>query len=216
MYDARAIDHESDRVGEWSDQRSASSSLVCMGGPCRNPSGFHGLRWVEMTHYEILQISESASPQVIEAAWKALLKIHHSDVAGGDAEKAKQLNHAHDVLADQQKRKIYDDQLAAGRQFEEARRSYRQSQNRRDPFSSGAYNQAYPDPMYGVNNYPQHQPETIDDFMAMGLEPHGLAHQLGIQITEQLIGLVFHRLPPQLREPFMKAVNQVKQSRRAG
>lgn len=185
-----------------------------------------------MTHYELLEISETASIDVINAAWKALLKIHHTDV-GGDAEIAKQLNQAHDVLADPKLRRAYDQELAAQRQFQAATQSA-DRQRYRPPFQSGNWNEAhwdgydgnaaYPDPMYGHAA----QPQTLEDFFNMGLRNaygqhspgfHDIASQLSGVMTEQLIGLVFHRLPVMLRQPFMDAIGRARteqQKRKAG
>lgn len=67
-----------------------------------------------MTYYEILQVSEKAPAVVIEAAWKALMVEHHPD-KGGSEKKAAQINEAHDVLSDPERRAQYDAQLLAAR-----------------------------------------------------------------------------------------------------
>lgn len=67
-----------------------------------------------MTYYEVLQISEKASPEIIEAAWKALMMVNHPD-KGGNVRKAAKINEAHDILSDPKKRAVYDAQLAAGK-----------------------------------------------------------------------------------------------------
>jgi len=67
--------------------------------------------------YEILEVSESASQETIEAAWKSLSKRYHPDnQKTGDHEKAKAINHAHDILSDPEKRKIYNVMLRRQRQ----------------------------------------------------------------------------------------------------
>lgn len=60
-----------------------------------------------MTHYEVLQVSRSATKDVIEAAWRTLMRKHHPD-CGGNSEGARQINEAHDVLSDPKKRASYD------------------------------------------------------------------------------------------------------------
>lgn len=68
--------------------------------------------------YEILQVHPSARPEVIEAAWRRLLRIFHPDVnSSPDAtEKTVQINRAYEVLRDPNKRAAYDRSRAyAGR-----------------------------------------------------------------------------------------------------
>lgn len=65
-----------------------------------------------MTYYDILQVSENASEEVIRMAYKALAKKYHPDVFDGDPkiaeQKMKELNEAYEVLSNQQKRMEYD------------------------------------------------------------------------------------------------------------
>jgi len=61
-----------------------------------------------MTHYDTLQVSRSASQEVIDASWKALMRLHHTDLPSGDEEYARQLNEAHRVLSDPKRREAYD------------------------------------------------------------------------------------------------------------
>jgi len=60
-------------------------------------------------YYEILQVSPSAEPEVIEAAYKKLAQKYHPDVNKSPtaAEKMKKINIAHDVLGDPVQRKRY-------------------------------------------------------------------------------------------------------------
>ena len=61
-------------------------------------------------YYEILEVSENASNEVIEKAYKTLAKKYHPDVnkEPGAAEKFKEISEAYSVLSDENKRKIYD------------------------------------------------------------------------------------------------------------
>jgi len=62
-----------------------------------------------MTHYQVLQISESALPEIIEASWKALMRVYHPDNGTSpNAQMAVLVNLAHDVLSDPEKKKEYD------------------------------------------------------------------------------------------------------------
>src|SRR3954453_8267951 len=61
------------------------------------------------THYEILEISESASLEVVRAAHRALVKRYHPDVGeDADPERMKLINEAWEVLSDPERRAAYD------------------------------------------------------------------------------------------------------------
>lgn len=67
--------------------------------------------------YEILEVSEKASPEVIEKAYKVLVKRYHPDlqqdaIKKQEAEnKMKQVNEAYSILSDTNKRQDYDNKL---------------------------------------------------------------------------------------------------------
>lgn len=62
-----------------------------------------------LTYYDIFQVQQSASVEVIAAAHRALVKKYHPDVAGPSGEaKIKMINAAWEVLRDPVKRKEYD------------------------------------------------------------------------------------------------------------
>lgn len=62
-----------------------------------------------VTHYMVLQVTENAWPEVVEAAWKALMKRYHPDANPGiDPRNAQAVNAAHDILADREMRQKYD------------------------------------------------------------------------------------------------------------
>lgn len=68
-----------------------------------------------MTYYDILEISDKASMEVVKMAYKALAKKYHPDTFSGDPqiaeEKMKQINEAYEILTDEYKRKAYDEYL---------------------------------------------------------------------------------------------------------
>lgn len=66
---------------------------------------------MKQTHYTVLQISPDASPEVIEASWKALMRKYHPEGTEPNYEMAVRVNQAHDVLADPDKRAAYDASL---------------------------------------------------------------------------------------------------------
>ena len=70
--------------------------------------------------YEILEVSEKASKEVIDKAYHVLAKKHHPDLQQGEAkqkaeEKMKQINAAYEILGNDEKRKEYDAKLEAKR-----------------------------------------------------------------------------------------------------
>ena len=58
-------------------------------------------------YYDILEVSPRARPEVIEAAYRTLMKSYHPD-KGNDGRVALELNEAKEVLLDQKRRKEYD------------------------------------------------------------------------------------------------------------
>ena len=67
-------------------------------------------------YYEILEVDKKASPEVIEKAYKTLVKKYHPDLQDGEKiseyeEKMKIINEAYSVLTDDYKKANYDEQL---------------------------------------------------------------------------------------------------------
>jgi serine/threonine protein kinase len=58
-------------------------------------------------YYELLEVSPRARPEVIGAAYKALMKVYHPDRTKDDRV-AKSLNEAHKILSNKKSRKKYD------------------------------------------------------------------------------------------------------------
>lgn len=68
-----------------------------------------------MTYYDLLEIQQSASEEVIKMAYKALVKKYHPDVYKGDKDYAEEMiqkiNAAYEVLSDKEKRSMYDREI---------------------------------------------------------------------------------------------------------
>lgn len=67
-------------------------------------------------YYELLEISKNASKEVIEKAYKALIRKYHPDLADADKkleyeEKMKKINLAYETIIDDDKRREYDMRL---------------------------------------------------------------------------------------------------------
>ena len=67
-------------------------------------------------YYEILEVDQKASNEIIEKAYKTLVKKYHPDLQNSDKqkeyeEKMKLINEAYSVLSDDYKRTTYDQQL---------------------------------------------------------------------------------------------------------
>ncbi len=80
-----------------------------------------------INYYEILEVSQNASKEVIEKAYKVLAKKYHPDLnpdSKKEAEnKMKKINEAYDVLIDDKKRENYDFVLKKKQELESKRQS---------------------------------------------------------------------------------------------
>lgn len=73
------------------------------------------------TLYEVLEVSENASAEVIEKAYKVLAKKYHPDLQSEANKKSaenkmKKINEAYDILGNEEKRKEYDKALEQERE----------------------------------------------------------------------------------------------------
>ena len=73
--------------------------------------------------YEILEVSEKASKEVIDKAYHVLVKKYHPDLQQAEEkknaeEKMKEINEAYEVLSNEEKRKEYDISLEEQREQE--------------------------------------------------------------------------------------------------
>ena len=89
-----------------------------------------------MNYYEILEVSEKASKEIIDKAYKTLAKRYHPDLQPEDKksiaeEKMKQINEAYDILSDDNKRREFDNKLLKMRQKEENEKIQRTLRNER-------------------------------------------------------------------------------------
>jgi DnaJ-class molecular chaperone len=68
------------------------------------------------TYYQVLGVSEDAPPGEIKRAYRHLVRQFHPDLTGGDTEvPLRQVIQAYETLSDEQRRRSYDQDLAARR-----------------------------------------------------------------------------------------------------
>ena len=84
-------------------------------------------------YYEILEVNKKASKEVIEKAYKVLVKKYHPDLYTGQKknyaeEKLKEINEAYSVLTDEFMKEQYDAELEKQEQAE-LYKKYNQKQN---------------------------------------------------------------------------------------
>lgn len=68
-----------------------------------------------MTYYDRLNISQSATPEEVREAYRALARVHHPDRITGGEEIFKAINEAHQVLSNPSRRNRYDLGLLAAK-----------------------------------------------------------------------------------------------------
>ena len=71
---------------------------------------------MEENYYDILEVNKNASSEIIEKAYKTLVKKYHPDLQENNLknnyeEKIKKINEAYEILSNPEKRKNYDLQL---------------------------------------------------------------------------------------------------------
>ncbi|WP_254442308.1 J domain-containing protein, partial [Duganella vulcania] len=82
------------------------------------------------SHYESLNVTRDAPPEVIRAAYRSLSQKHHPDKNSGNAEAARmmaRLNAAYSVLSDADQRELYDLQMLSEQRFRSPEFAYQTS-----------------------------------------------------------------------------------------
>jgi len=99
-----------------------------------------------MNAYQVLQVSDKASAEVIRAAWAALVRECHPDGPKPNAARARALNEAYAALKDPVKKVALDRQLAAKSEKPKPMRKRSTA-----VYAVPNYPAAYPDPYPGIS-----------------------------------------------------------------
>ena len=96
-------------------------------------------------YYELLEVSEKASPEIIKKAYTTLVKKYHPDLQPDNKkkeaeEKIKEINEAYEILSDNIKRKNYDAKLQAQRIRDEQSKYARSNSNNKYSNQHTSYN----------------------------------------------------------------------------
>lgn len=98
-----------------------------------------------ITLYEILEVSEKASNEVIEKAYKTLAKKYHPDLQpdqqqkANASEKMKKINEAYSILSDDEKRRKYDEKLEVERRKTQQKNINTSNNNTNNEMNSNVY-----------------------------------------------------------------------------
>lgn len=81
-----------------------------------------------MTLYDLLEVSPKASREVIEKAYRILVKRHHPDFhkpedKTKEEEILKRINNAYEILSDEEERKKYDNRIGLSKQTSKTEKS---------------------------------------------------------------------------------------------
>lgn len=100
-------------------------------------------------YYDILEVSEKASKEVIEKAYKALAKKYHPDLNIDNKKEAeikmKELNEAYEVLIDDDKRANYDNILNKKREIQRRKEEYSSNSSKNSFASSDSVEKRFED-----------------------------------------------------------------------
>jgi curved DNA-binding protein len=123
-------------------------------------------------YYKILGVDKMASPEDIKKAYRKLARRYHPDLNPNDKDAVKkfqQINEAHEVLSDAEKRKKYDQYGADWKnaeQFEQARKQ-RKASSQANPFEQG-----------GNYNYADEEGTGFSDFFSQMFGGGGRGHEV--------------------------------------
>ena len=100
-------------------------------------------------YYEILEINEKASQEIIDKVYKVLIKKYHPDLQENSEiktkyeEKIKEINEAYEILSNPEKRNEYDKMLLQEKELA-SKKTYEQQQTYTKPNTASTYNSPPP------------------------------------------------------------------------
>ena len=98
------------------------------------------------SYYAILGVTPESDPEVIDAAYRALMKKYHPDVRGRPNDRRSQeINEAYAVLKDEAKRRAYDEELKSNRNSPVVPGHFPAASNARSDERTGSTTKACPD-----------------------------------------------------------------------
>lgn len=131
-----------------------------------------------MDYYEILEIKEDASEEVIKAAYKALAKKYHPDNCVGNTpeyeEKLKLINEAYAILSDTEKRKKYDGERIQHSKAQHSQRedsyTWTRAESKKEPESPKKHKSFWRELGKNFMSYMEKQSQEIDNAYYKGME----------------------------------------------
>lgn len=155
-------------------------------------------------YYAILEVSESASPEMIKAAYVLLIRRYHPDnQETGDSERAKEITAAYNVLRDPQRKQAHDADLA------DDRRRHTRPQY---PRGSGPM----PDPFFIHVDNPNAYPVAYGD---LGEVARDVLIDASFEIGNAFINTLLANVSPFARKAFLDALDRRRnpqQGKKAG
>jgi len=134
-----------------------------------------------MNYYEVLGVPKGANEKDIRQAFRRLARQYHPDLKGGDRsaeERFKQINEAHGVLSDAEKRRKYDRYGDNWRQADQMAEAEAQARRRGTSHRSSTGGRAAPSRSGGGSD------DLFDQlFQDMGQDPYGPAAEHPVEIT---------------------------------
>lgn len=100
---------------------------------------YHFVKMEYIDYYKVLGLTKDASQDDIKKAYRKLARKHHPDLNPNDKEAVKkfqQINEAHEVLSDPEKRKKYDQYGAEWKNAEQFEQARKRQQQHHAPHSS--------------------------------------------------------------------------------
>ena len=133
-------------------------------------------------YYEILEINEKASQEIIDKVYKVLIKKYHPDLQENTEiktkyeEKIKEINEAYEILSDPEKRAKYDRELLQEKELAKAKQYEAQTSNKNSNTAS-TYN---PTSSNNSNTQTVNKPENNYEEELVNIQKQNVQYQEAI------------------------------------